>query len=62
MCCLLLVTCYSIVGICLIMEPLLVICLHVDSHPLDSFLIKEIRQIDKTSNITDTCHGVVIFL
>ena len=33
------------------MEPLLVICHRVDSHPLDSFLIKEIRQIDKTSNI-----------
>ena len=61
MCCLLLVTCYSIVGICLMKEPL-VICHRVDSHPLDSFLIKEIRQIDKTSNITDTYHGVVIFL
>ena len=42
--------CYIIVGICL-----LVICkYHVHSHPLDSFLIKEIRQIDKTSNIPCT--------
>ena len=37
------------------------------SHPFDSFLIKEIRQIDKTSNIPCTnhrniSHGAIIFL